>query len=511
MARWCINAHTFECEVKYYPGKKNIVADTLSRLKSDPITPEIIKSCETLNPETEEIESCVVTRARQRLLDEVNNPLLAEKPSDDSIKAPLQSYIPEPEDITWSVEELMAAQNDDLFCEDIINKFKNKTTEVLISDELQNFLIIDKVLYRYRDIDENNCQLINIVIPNSLIKKAITSIHYNMHAGYLHTLFSFKLKYYHPQEKTIIRKYTESCEVCKILKAKVPAPIKINMAPIATKPFETVSFDFIGPLVKTDAGNKYILVVIDLFSRYTKLYAMADKNSCGVVDCLCDTFNNYGYPTTLISDNALEFTSNTMKLFSNIYSIKKKEVLPYSPQSNGIVERCNGRINKLLRLYVNSISHGQWDMYLGSVENTINNQLIDTLQDTPSYTLFGRDTHPCIVRRNISELYNYDNDEAIVKFNAKNNLLIQENIRATIINNTMHRNFQRNRHRRDKNIVIGSRVLIRNHRKSHKLDLSWLGPGLVTRIDRNMCEIKIGSQLIRSNVTHVIPLVDLNK
>jgi hypothetical protein len=75
----------------------------------------------------------------------------------------------------------------------------------------------------------------------------------------------------------------------------------------------------------------------------------------------------------------------------------------------------------------------------------------------------------------------------------------------------MHRNFQRNRHRRDKNIVLGSRVLIRNHRKRHKLDLSWLGPGLVTRIDRNMCEIKIGGQIIRSNVTHVIPLVNLNK
>ena len=74
-------------------------------------------------------------------------------------------------------------------------------------------------------------------------------------------------------------------------------------APIVNRPFQCISMNFVGPLPTTDKNNKYILVVIDLFSRSTKQFATSDKSSETVIDCLTCVFDTTGYPDTL-SDNA---------------------------------------------------------------------------------------------------------------------------------------------------------------------------------------------------------------
>ena len=68
-----------------------------------------------------------------------------------------------------------------------------------------------------------------------------------------------------------------------------------------------------------------------------------------------------GFPSVLLSDNALEFTSDALMQVSSIYSIKKTQVLPYSPYSNDIVEKNTTKILKLLKFYVHSVEHGEWD------------------------------------------------------------------------------------------------------------------------------------------------------
>ena len=132
-----------------------------------------------------------------------------------------------------------------------------------------------------------------------------------------HTLFKFKLDFYHPQERSLIHKSISDCIVCKILKGKANSPIKIRSALIANRPLQCVSIEFVGPLPTTDKNNKYILVVIDLFSRFTKLFATSDKSSETVIYCLTCVFNTFGYPETLLSDNALEFNP----LWPNVLNI----------------------------------------------------------------------------------------------------------------------------------------------------------------------------------------------
>ena len=173
-------------------------------------------------------------------------------------------------------------------------------------------MYINGILYKKRKVDSRleNGLLINLVIPTTLMIKCLKAIHCSSHDDLYHTLFKFKLDYYHPHERSFIQKFINDCEVCKLLKGKPTSPIKIMSAPIANRPFQCVSMDFVGPLPTTDKNNKYILVVIDLFSRFTRLFATSDKSSETVIDCLTCVFNTFGYPDTLLSDNALEFKAN---------------------------------------------------------------------------------------------------------------------------------------------------------------------------------------------------------
>ena len=510
LARWSIDASTFRPEIRYYPGKNNVVADTLSRMINES---ELLSINDTDNEHTEVECGVVTTRAtaKKQIADSSANGVLQgckskqQRSNTQNNNGVLSDYIPAHADISWSEKELHEAQLIDPFCCEIRSMLSNE--DICNISDLHKYLLIDDILYKQRSIDGfSNSTVLTIVIPTSLMDKAIKSVHFENHSDRVHTMFSFKLKYYHVHERAMIRAFTENCELCKLLKGRSPVPIKIRNAPVPSRPFETVSIDHVGPFVKTDNGNKYILVIMDLFSRFSLLYAVPSKDTNIVVDCLSQVFHTYGFPDTLLSDNAPEFKSSAVKLFAESHSIAKKEILPYSAWANGILERSNARITKLLKLHVNCCSHGQWDLFIDIVQNSINNQVIVTLRETPSFALLGYDTSPAFSRKNLDTLYNYDSPASAVQYRLKQNLLIQQQIKANITNCNEQRNLQRNLNRKDKILNVNDRVLIKNHTKQHKLELSWLGPGKIVSVNGNRAIIDIQHKQIRANVNHILPL-----
>ena len=154
-------------------------------------------------------------------------------------------------------------------------------------------------------------------------------------------------------------------------------------------------------------------------------------------------------PLTLLSDSALEFKSEYTQFFSKLHSIVKKELLPYSAWSNGIVERSNGKIGKLLHLRVNSTAEHCWNSFPSTVENAINNTVNITLGETNSFVLFGYDTYPSLQTNLLGTNYSFHNPCDQIRIPGDMSR-IHENIRNTIINNTEKRNFRRNLQRKEK-------------------------------------------------------------
>ena len=59
----------------------------------------------------------------------------------------------------------------------------------------------------------------------------------------------------------------------------------------------------------------------------------------------------YDRPSNMISDNAAEFTSEALKTLCKAHGIRKLEVAPYRPNSNGLVEWVNLKVLKILKIF----------------------------------------------------------------------------------------------------------------------------------------------------------------
>lgn len=77
----------------------------------------------------------------------------------------------------------------------------------------------------------------------------------------------------------------------------------LHNIPKGELPFDTLHADHLGPLEVTESGNKYILVIIDGFTRYVKFYSVKTVSSEEVVDCFKKYFEIYSRPRRLIVEH----------------------------------------------------------------------------------------------------------------------------------------------------------------------------------------------------------------
>ena len=81
-------------------------------------------------------------------------------------------------------------------------------------------------------------------------------------------------------------------------------------------------------------SKKYILVVIDGFSKFTKMYATNTTTAREVIDKLKVYFQYYSKPKTVVSDRGSCFTSKEFSDFLQEFNIQHVKVATGSPQAN---------------------------------------------------------------------------------------------------------------------------------------------------------------------------------
>ena len=123
----------------------------------------------------------------------------------------------------------------------------------------------------------------------------------------------------------------------------------------ATQPLERLSVDFKGPLPKSKySGNRFILTVVDEFSRFPWAIPCKDTSTSSAIRCLNEIFSMFGTPGSIHSDRGSAFISKGMKYYLNSMGINTTNSTPYHPQGNGQCERLNGTIWNTVKSYAHS-------------------------------------------------------------------------------------------------------------------------------------------------------------
>ena len=148
-----------------------------------------------------------------------------------------------------------------------------------------------------------------------------------------------------------------------------------TMKPIATTaPSKVWSVDLLdmNDIIGHNSKNRYIFVCVDVFSRMVWLERMTLKTSEQTASSLRDIIRRAGIqPDVITSDQGQEFQGSFAE-FCKEHKIRQNLSRSYSPTENGLVERVNQDIRKILRAYFVENKSLRWSSILHEVENNKN-------------------------------------------------------------------------------------------------------------------------------------------
>lgn len=351
LARWYSYLAEFDFEVIHRSGKRNMNVDCLSRLPLDQTIPE--------NQDTD-LEERVI----------------------------FFSQIPEKSaELILSTELIINSQTEDPFCSQIRNEMKNKTT-----GRSSTFFVKDGILMKRKIEREQVYEL--IVLPIGIKNQILRIFHDDSaHEMGLKTYLKMKSRFYHPHLFKIIDHYCRSCIKCQKRNPSTQLSTgSSDLMPTSHIPMEKISLDLMGPFPITSQNYRFILVVIDIATRFVIAKPIQNKTMGVVANCLLnEIFYTFGWPKVITSDRGKEFINSIFAELTNILRIDHSKTTSYHPNSNSIVERANRNVGIALAKRVNQ-HHDNWDNVLPAIIFGLNTSVHTITGHVPFTLMFnGRD------------------------------------------------------------------------------------------------------------------------
>ncbi|XP_038973019.1 uncharacterized protein LOC120105044 [Phoenix dactylifera] len=205
------------------------------------------------------------------------------------------------------------------------------------------------------------------------------------HFGVTKTLQNLHRYVFWPRIQQDVVRFVKGCVLCSTSK---PANRKVGLytpLPVPTRPWESVSMDFLGGLPKTRRGHDYLFVVVDRFSKMVVL--MPCKKSITGEEAARLFFENvwkiFGLPSSIVSDRDSRFLS---KFWCSLWAkmdTKLKRSTAFHPQTDGQTEVVNRTIVHLLRGY-NARHPKTWDDSIAFLQFAINHTVHSSTNKAPA-------------------------------------------------------------------------------------------------------------------------------
>jgi Integrase core domain len=187
--------------------------------------------------------------------------------------------------------------------------------------------------------------------------------------------------------------------------------------------------DVMGPFIDgrlgKKTGYKFIVVIVDLFSRWVIAKAIPDQEAVTITNFLKrHVFTKFGYPRSILTDQGRNFLSFEVRDLLQRAGVMHMTTTPYHQQANGKVERVNKMLGEALRCYVGSEGI-PWPDHLGHIVHALNTSHCTPTDMTPFMAVFGKEARSRLdgqygwTQNFIEENYPPDDDNQDYRFHLR--------------------------------------------------------------------------------------------
>ncbi|XP_050184369.1 gypsy retrotransposon integrase-like protein 1 isoform X2 [Myiozetetes cayanensis] len=362
----------------------------------------------------------------------------------------------------------------------------------------KKFIFKDNKLF-YVGKDRKQMRL--VIVSDEEKKKVLKKCHENAagaHHGISRTLTLVESNYYWTSVTNDVKQWVYACQHCQVAKnttITVPKPQPFK----AEDPWAAVTIELMGPFNVTNRGHKYIIIMTDLFTRWTVILPLHDTSAAKIAKALINVFFLYGPPQKMPIDQGKELVYQT--------------------------DDVNERMSKTIKAFLNKYCidyPNDWDEHLSAIAYAFNLTNLEPNQNTPYFQMFKR--NPYVVEpMNICVEGEYSVFAKIFEATKKVSQALEEEKTSDcqVEKNTSDEQKVRNKitvKRKPKQLnslrlKVGHEVLRqrKNWWKDGRFQSEWVGPCIIDYITENGCAIlrdATGSRLKRPiKMSHLKPYI----
>jgi hypothetical protein len=210
----------------------------------------------------------------------------------------------------------------------------------------------------------------------------------------LHKLAQKGNKWPHMREH--VKKFINECDLCQkatFRHHKIQVPKYTTGSYL---PMERWNMDTIGPFPPDQFENRYVVVILDCFTRFIGLYPSKTKDADEMAEIVLQHTGHYGVPSQILSDNGTEYVNNIIRELLELTGTEHIATIAHSHEENSMVERHNAEVSRWLReilyekgLPITETDNNEWSKYLPFVQRIHNASKIGFIGLSPGQLLFG--------------------------------------------------------------------------------------------------------------------------
>jgi hypothetical protein len=232
-----------------------------------------------------------------------------------------------------------------------------------------------------------------LCIPQGERINIIREAHSSLIAGHFgvgKTVANLQRYCYWPKMNESVSRYVRGCSLCATSK---PSNRKLGLytpLPVPSRPWESISMDFVGGLPMSRRGHDYLYVVVDRFSKMCILMPCTKQVTAEQTTQLFfqNVWVHFGLPKSIISDRDSRFVGSFWSSLWALMDTKLKKSTAFHPQTDGQTEVVNRTVVHLLRAYCSK--HPKlWDEHLHYVQHAYNRAKHSSTQTSPFEACFG--------------------------------------------------------------------------------------------------------------------------